>query len=214
MFALDSGVSSRALIQMGLRISRASEALIFDLGELPSGFLRLCVSNSSAETMWDLVPVALQTGPVLHADMSFVQLPQGSATDVLRALKEAVARTGGRREQAVTAPSQVLEELTQALKATVLPEQTANAAIHALSQLTQAMSDAGALPAESIAVEARKQTRSQSPRLPPVTKVVYGAVPEGYREIADAQPLVPGQEYRIVLFGEEPFDLACEYFVA
>ena len=43
---------------------------------------------------------------------------------------------------------------------------------------------------------------------------MYGDVPEGYREAVKAKPLVRGEKYYIVVFGDEVFDLARDFFVA
>lgn len=46
---------------------------------------------------------------------------------------------------------------------------------------------------------------------PPVARVVYGVVPQGYREVVSATALQSGETYCIFIFGDGP-ERAWEYF--
>lgn len=63
------------------------------------------------------------------------------------------------------------------------------------------------------AEQALKQigTTADDPKNPPVTRIVYGEVPAGYREVVKASPLNAGEKYCAFLFGDG-FEKAGEYF--
>ncbi len=46
---------------------------------------------------------------------------------------------------------------------------------------------------------------------PPVTRIIYGEVPNGYRQQAPAIPLVRGERYCVQVFGRG-FDRAAQFF--
>jgi hypothetical protein len=51
----------------------------------------------------------------------------------------------------------------------------------------------------------------QLPENPPVTRIVYGEVPTGYREVVRASPLKGGEKYCALLVGDG-FEKGGEYF--
>lgn len=63
-------------------------------------------------------------------------------------------------------------------------------------------------PPEMVAMLARLQERSDrelkdhGPRKSPISKIIYGALPSGYREKSPPRPLKPG-EYNVLIFAEQ-----------
>jgi hypothetical protein len=74
---------------MELHTLRESGVVTFELGPNPVALSRLRVADSQGETMWELVPTATKSVPVVGAEMAFVRLPEPSAAAVLQALKGA-----------------------------------------------------------------------------------------------------------------------------
>lgn len=65
------------------------------------------------------------------------------------------------------------------------------------------------------AIQAREEAGGiTKPSYPPVSHVVYGEVPEGYRETMKARPLARGRKYYILVFGEGGFSWVHGSFVA
>jgi hypothetical protein len=52
------------------------------------------------------------------------------------------------------------------------------------------------------------------PQYPPVSRVIYGQVPDGYREAAKALPLISGETYCVQVWGQEFFDRTGQHFTA
>lgn len=55
---------------------------------------------------------------------------------------------------------------------------------------------------EQVAQRAEQELADHGPRRPPLSSVVYGLLPNGYREQCPPQPLARGQ-YHVIAFGEQ-----------
>ncbi|HEX9407860.1 MAG TPA: hypothetical protein VF975_11125 [Thermoanaerobaculia bacterium] len=53
----------------------------------------------------------------------------------------------------------------------------------------------------SVVNVAKKIAPSSPPEYPAVSRIVYGQVPDGYRELAPASTLKPGEEYAVLVMG-------------
>lgn len=52
----------------------------------------------------------------------------------------------------------------------------------------------------------------EEPDYPPVSRIVYGEPPAGYRATRDAQPLVEGEKYCVLVFGSGFESTRCYFF--
>ncbi|HEV8579131.1 MAG TPA: hypothetical protein VGX68_08610 [Thermoanaerobaculia bacterium] len=203
---------------MELRTLNNHGRVSFELGPQPVAISRLHVLDSNAETMWDLVPMSLKSIPVLSADMAFVELPQGSARAVLEALKEAAHdfnEAGVLSEQTATDAIRALSDLIGARQqAGGLSEETAATALGALRELSQSWKEVGRVHGQAATQQRKPDESGDRSDRPPVSRVVYGEVPDGYRQVQEPRPLTPGEKYCVVVFGEEVFDLGRDFFVA
>lgn len=202
---------------MKLRIVKSQGTVSFELGAQPVGLSRLQVLDSHGVTMWDLVPLSARAVPIHAADMAFVELPQSSAGAVLEALRRAVQDLNAADEQTEQAanPIVALSDLIAARQqGGELSDQTATAALEALRELEHSWKEVGGAPGQLATREAKQWvTGSRSPWAG-VSRVSYGEIPNGYRQVQEPRPLTRGEKYCVVVFGEEVFDLGRDFFVA
>jgi hypothetical protein len=190
---------------MRLKVSSSGDEMVLAL-EVPSGVLGLHVFDALAQLIWKVSPIALEPVFGFQANMAIVPLPADNATAVLGALKRAV----GREDRLLSADagislSEALKELSEAIaQDESLSRETVGIAQDALSKLV------GSRPPVQPVIPGKQGVRMAQKRqefIPPLTRVVYGEVPPGYRESAPARALVRGEKYRIVIVGEEAFDV-------
>jgi hypothetical protein len=202
---------------MKLRIVKSHGTVSFELGAQPVALSRLRVLNSHGVTMWDLVPVSVRAVPIDAADMVFVELPQSSAGAVLEALKRAVQDLNAADEQPEQAadPIIALSGLIAARQQSgELPDQTATAALEALRELGHSWKEIGGAPGQLAPREGKHRAAESRSSWAGVSRVSYGEIPDGYRQLQEPRPLAEGESYSVVVLGAEAFNIGRDSFVA
>ena len=205
---------------MNLRIVQTGGAVSVEIGPQPRGFLRLSVSNSAGDIMWEVLAGTGRAIPTFEAEMSFVPLPETSVTAVRDALNEvtqALQQACGISDQKATAAMESLREAVQAgRKAGALSEETAAVITRALKRLSQAVREPGGpVGGGRDAIHARRKVSAVENEsvFPVVREVVYGDAPNGYCETERARPLVRGERYHVLVFWGGGFEWTRGEFV-
>lgn len=200
---------------MEMRTLSSDGKISFELTLERGRFSRLRVTDARSETMWDLAPTPVEQIPIEPAESSFVEVPGESAEAVMEVMQEAVRDLelpGGAPEQTTIAAMEALSRRIQARQeAGDLPERTAKAVTKALAELSGEGTGTHEVRSEEANWQVAGEPRELEDR--PITRVVYGQVPDGYRQVQKARPLVHGETYCIVVFGSEPFEVVREHFI-
>lgn len=202
---------------MKLQIVKSHGTVSFELGAEPVALSRLRVLDSHGVTMWDLVPVSVRSVPIHAADMTFVELPQSSAGAVLEALKVAVQDLNEADEQLeqTANPIVALSGLIAARQqGGELSDQTATAALEALRELGHSWKEVGGASGQPATREGRHGAAGSRSAWAGVSRVSYGEIPDGYRQLQEPRPLAGGESYSVVVLGAEAFEIGRDSFVA